>query len=94
MKRRLKLFQPVVAARELTEPDLSGAWGRGQRAVINGKPGVLKGTSGAVVEIFEKTGSLAVEFFDDAGETIDVAFLPQEYMQPLMDVQKSRRNKA
>jgi hypothetical protein len=94
MKRRLKLFQPVMAARDLTEPDLSRAWGRGKRALVDGKPGVLKGTSGAIVEIFEETGGVAVEFFDDAGETIDVAFIPQNYVRPVTGVQKSTRKSA
>jgi Domain of unknown function (DUF4926) len=81
MKTRFKLFQSVIADRDLVEPDLMGAWGAGKPALLDGKPAVLKGTHGAIVEVFEKTGGIAVEFFDDVGETIDVAFIPENYVR-------------
>jgi len=81
MKSKFRLFQSVVAARDIEEPDLMGAWGRGKPGLVDGKPGVLEGTRGAVVEIFEKPRGLAVEFFDAAGETIDVAFIPEAYVR-------------
>lgn len=80
MKSRFTLFQSVVANRDLIEPELMGAWGRGRPALIGGSPGVEKGTRGAIVEIFESVGEVAVEFFDDCGETIDVAFIPESYV--------------
>jgi hypothetical protein len=80
MTSKFKLFQMVIALRDLVEPDLTGAWGIGKPASLNGQPAVLKGTHGAVVEILEP-GGLAVEFFDNEGETIDVAFIPEEYVR-------------
>ncbi len=81
MKTKFKMFQGVVADRDLTEPDLMGAWGRGKPGLVDGKPAVLKGTHGVIVEVFEKTAGLAVEFFDDEGDTIDVAFIPLNYVR-------------
>jgi uncharacterized protein DUF4926 len=80
VKGKFKLFDSVVADRDILEPDLMGAWGLGKPGLVHGKPGVLKGTHGAIVEIFDASGGLAVEFFDAEGETIDVAFIPEDYV--------------
>jgi hypothetical protein len=85
MKSRFTLFQPVVADRDLTEADLMGAPGLGKPAMIDGKPGVRRGTHGAIIEIYEKYGEVGVEFFDDAGETIDLAFIPESYVRPMAE---------
>jgi hypothetical protein len=82
MTTKLRLFQSVIADRDLVEPDLMGAWGAGKPGLLDGKPAILKGTHGAVVEVFEKTDGVAVEFFDDVVETIDVAFIPRDYFRP------------
>lgn len=82
MKSKFKLLESVAAARDITEAELTGAWGRGKPALIHGKLGVKMGTRGAVVEVFETVGDVGVEFFDRDGETIDVAFIPEAYVRP------------
>ena len=91
MKSKFKMFQGVVAVKDLTEPDLMGAWGRGKPGLVDRKPGVLKGTHGAIVEMFENPPGLAVEFFDDDGETIDVAFVPEAYVRPATTAELEER---
>jgi hypothetical protein len=81
MKSKFEMFQSVVAARDIFQPELMGAWGLGKPGLVDGKPCVLKGTHGAIVEIYEKFGDVGVEFFDDDGETIDVAFVPESYLR-------------
>jgi hypothetical protein len=76
MKRsKFKLFDCVVATRDIFEPELMGAWGRGKPRIVDGRPAVVKGTHGAVVDIYDNPPGVAVEFFDDEGETIDVAWV-------------------
>jgi hypothetical protein len=72
MKRRYKLFDGVVLTRDLD--DSSDA------ALM---PGVFipSGTHGVVMELLIKDG-IAVEFFDDDGETIDVAFISESIVRP------------
>jgi len=91
MKSKFEMFQGVVAVRDLTEPDLMGAWGCGKPGLVDGKPGVLKGTHGAIVEMFENPPGLAVEFFDEDGETIDVAFIPEAYVRPVTAAELEER---
>ena len=43
------------------------------------EPAIAKGTTGVIVEMLPPDG-LAVEFFDDTGETIDVALLPESFV--------------
>ena len=81
-RTRFALFDGVVASRDIVEPELSGFWGRGKPGMVDGKPAVLKGTHGVVMEVFENTHGLAVEFFDADGETIDVAFLDENHVRP------------
>ncbi len=81
MKSKFQLFDSVVATRDILEPELMGAWGRGKPGYVDGKPAVLAGTHGAVVDIIEKFGDIGVEFFDDSGETIDVAFVPESWVE-------------
>ena len=80
-KHKFKLLDGVVAVREIMEPQLMGAWGRGKRGEVDGEPAVLKGTRGVVVDVQRNTPDIAVEFFDDEGETIDVAFIPEDYVR-------------
>src|SRR5687768_11255341 len=80
-KSKFKLFDSVVAERDIFEPDLAGAWGRGKPAMIGGRPSVAKGTAGVVVDLLSNDG-LAVEFFDVDGDTIDVAFIAAENVRP------------
>ncbi|HLF76081.1 MAG TPA: DUF4926 domain-containing protein [Dehalococcoidia bacterium] len=87
MKSKFEMFRSVIATRDLTEPDLMGAWGLGKPGLVDGKPAVLKGTVGAIVEIFENPPGLAVEFFDDDDETIDVAFIPESYVRAMTSAQ-------
>jgi hypothetical protein len=91
MKSKLKMFKGVVAGRDLTEPDLMGAWGRGKQGLVDGKRGVLKGTHGAIVEMFENPPGLADEFLDDDGETIDVAFVPEACIRPATGAELEER---
>jgi hypothetical protein len=81
MKTKFKLFESVIADRDIVEPDLAGPWGAGKPGLLHGKPAVLKGTHGAVVEIFERTGGIAVESFDEVGETVDLAFINESYVR-------------
>jgi hypothetical protein len=74
-KHKFVLFDSVVATRDIFEPELMGAWGRGKPGFVDGKPAVVKGTHGAVVEVYDNPPGVAVEFFDDEGETIDVAWV-------------------
>jgi hypothetical protein len=90
MRRKYKLFDSVVARRDLVEGASLGAWGRGKIAVIDGKPGIAKGTGGVVVELLSREDhepGVAVEFFDDDGETIDVAFIPESYVRPATEAE-------
>ena len=90
MKRKYKLFDSVVAKRDLVEGASLGAWGRGKVALIDGKPGIAKGTGGIVVDLLSREGyepGIAVEFFDDEGETIDVAFIPESYVRPATEAE-------
>jgi hypothetical protein len=74
-KDRFKLFEGVVATRDIFEPELMGAWGLGKPELVDGKPAVLRGTHGAVVDVYDNPPGVAVEFFDAKGETIDVAWV-------------------
>jgi hypothetical protein len=86
-KSKFKLFDSVVADRDIFEPDLAGAWGRGKPAMIDGRPSVARGTAGIVVDLLSKDG-VAVEFFDAAGDTIDVAFIAAESVRPATPKEK------
>ena len=82
MKRRFKMFDSVVLERDLD--DKSGA------ALSEGVR-IPAGTRGAVVEFLRLDG-LAVEFFDDEGETIDVAFIPESFVRaPTPDEARANR---
>jgi hypothetical protein len=74
-KHKFRLFDGVLAVRNIFEPELMGAWGRGEPGNVDGKPGVLNGTRGVVVDVIEGSSGVTVEFFDDEGETIDVAWV-------------------
>jgi hypothetical protein len=74
-KGKFKEFDGVVAVRDIFEPELMGAWGRGKPGYVDGKPAVLKGTHGVIVDLIEGHAGATVEFFDDEGETIDVAWV-------------------
>jgi hypothetical protein len=91
-KSKFKLFDSVVAERDIFEPDLTGAWGRGKPVMINGRPSVPKGTAGVVVDLLAKDG-IAVEFFDDDGDTIDVAFIATESVRPATPEEEEERRK-
>jgi hypothetical protein len=74
-KDKFKLFDGVAAVRNIFEPELMGAWGRGEPGYVEGRPAVLEGTRGVVVDVIEGSRGVTVEFFDAEGETIDVAWL-------------------
>jgi hypothetical protein len=82
-KTKFKLHQWVVAARDILEPELSGMWGRGKPAIIDGKKAVAAGTHGAIVDLYDKPAGVAVEFFDEDGETIDVVWGPLNLVRPM-----------
>jgi hypothetical protein len=77
-KDKFRLFDGVVAVRNILEPELMAAWGRGKPGYIDGKPAVLDGTRGVIVDISENSKGVTVEFFDEDGETIDVAWVDFE----------------
>ena len=81
-KTKFKLHQWVVATRDIFEPELAGFWGRGKPAIIEGRKAVAAGTNGAIVDLYEND-DVAVEFFDENGETIDVAWGHSDFVRPM-----------
>ena len=86
MKHRFDKFQSVVLEQDLVKSAKVG--------LVEGRF-LAKGARGIVVDHLARDG-IAVEFFNDAGQTIEVASIPESYVRAASQTEltEMRRSKA
>jgi hypothetical protein len=89
---KFKELQTVVLLHDLGESYIV-APGRGKTSLVDGKPGIARGTLGAIVDLQSQDG-FTVEFFDDDGQTIGVPFVAASLLRPATEADYSARSSS